>query len=387
MNRIFRSIRGVFGFAVALSFALPVRAQDKPKGPIEETGEIAGAEFLINIPENWNGGIIMYAHGYEVVAPKRGEFNRGMAEIGARLGYAVAQSKYSAQGWAAREGILDTEALRRYFVNKYGKTYPTIIAGHSQGGAITFKTIEQYPEVYDGAMPMCAVAEPALKFFKERVFDMRLLFDYYFPGLAGSVVEFPDGPQTMAKAALKASQLVKENPEKAEKFIHLVNLPRVDTIAPVIAFWTEILREMQVRTGGNAFDNRETIYTGSEDDAKLNHEIKRYSADPKATEYLRQWVTPVGKISDPVVAIHTFIDQLVPVQSTAYYEQMTQVAGTSDNFIQLYVDRFGHCAFNADEMTEALKRLDNWIRTGKKPEPGDITQNPPPKATEQPTTK
>jgi pimeloyl-ACP methyl ester carboxylesterase len=91
--------------------------------------------------------------------------------------------------------------LRRYFWGRFGRTRPTIIAGDSQGGAITFRTIELYPEIYDGALPMCAVAEPALRFFKERVFDMRLQFDYTFPGLPGSVLEFPDGERTLANYA------------------------------------------------------------------------------------------------------------------------------------------------------------------------------------------
>lgn len=30
-----------------------------------ETGEINGAEFEIIVPENWNKGLVMYAHGYE----------------------------------------------------------------------------------------------------------------------------------------------------------------------------------------------------------------------------------------------------------------------------------------------------------------------------------
>lgn len=350
------------------------------KGPIEETGEIAGAEFRITIPENWNGGLIMYAHGYEAVSPKRQNFSDPVVHVGASLGYAVAQSKYSVQGWAAREGVLETEQLRRHFVLKYGKTWPTIIAGHSQGGAITFATIEMFPEIYDGALPMCAVGQPALMFFKERVFDMRLLFDYYFPGLPGSVVEFPGEGNQMPKTFGMVTQLIKAEPEKAAKFAKMVNVPGADQLPPVIAFWTEILREMQIRTGGNAFDNRDTIYEGSEDDAKLNREIGRYTSDAKSVEYLSRWVTPTGAISDPVIHVHTIVDQLIPASAEKYYENRTELEGTRDLFVQLWVDRVGHCAINNDEITEALKRLDEWIRTGKPAEPGEITKAPSPKS-------
>jgi pimeloyl-ACP methyl ester carboxylesterase len=348
-------------------------AASRPELPFRETGEIAGAEYLIEIPEGWNGGLIMYAHGYEAVAPRRAAFNRRIVEAAAPLGFAVAQSKYTVQGWAAREGIHDTEALRRYFWGRFGRTRPTIIAGDSQGGAITFRTIELYPEIYDGALPMCAVAEPALRFFKERVFDMRLQFDYTFPGLPGSVLEFPDGERTLANYALRITQMIREKPEEAEAFARRFDLPNTQQIAPVIAFWSEILREMIERTGGNAFDNRNTIYAGTEDDAKLNREIPRYAADPQAVEYLRQWVTPTGQISDPVIHLHTFIDQLIPADRVTYYEQLTQTAGTGEHFVQYYVDRFGHCNFKVEEVREALARLIAWINEGRRPEPGDLT--------------
>ena len=35
--------------------------------PKTETGEINGAQFRIDVPENWNGGLLMYCHGYSPV--------------------------------------------------------------------------------------------------------------------------------------------------------------------------------------------------------------------------------------------------------------------------------------------------------------------------------
>lgn len=375
---------GLFGLIVTLG---PQRASaDAPSakgtpvaGPLEETGEISGAEYLISIPESWNGGLVMYAHGYEAVSPgRRNDFSRGMITVSHALGYAVAMSKYSVQGWAAREGVLETEQLRTAFQARFGPTWPTLIVGHSQGGAITFKTIETFPEAYDGALPMCSVAEPALRFFKEQVFDTRLLFDYFFPGLPGSVIEFPGGEQQMVKTAFNITRLIKDRPEDAAAFARMTGIPDVASIAPVVAFWTEILREMIVRTGGNAFDNTSTIYEGSDDDAKLNREIPRHKADPKSVEYLSRWVTHTGEISDPVIHLHTIVDQLIPARRANYYERLTAAAGSADLYVQYFVDRVGHCAMNEAEMIEALRRLDHWVRSGERPEPGELTIHPEP---------
>lgn len=347
-------------------------APQRPTGPIKAEGEIGTAQFRIDIPENWNGGLIVYAHGY-VTAAQAAQFNEAMIEVAFSQGYAIAQSLYSHQGWAAREGILDTEALRRFFEDRYGETYPTIIAGHSQGAAITYSMIERYPEVYDGALPMCGAGSSALDFMKERVFDMRLLFDYFFPGLPGSAVEFPEGMATYGTVQKKAGELVKQDPERARAFARMVNLSGPEAIPGVIAFWSEILRELQVRTGGNAFDNRDTIYSGSSDDIRLNREIPRFAADPDAVQYLRQWVTLTGDISDPVYALHTLVDDLIPPEYANQYDRKTVQEGTHDLYVQSYVDHKGHCNFTQAEMTEALKELDGWIRTGKRPIPGDLT--------------
>jgi hypothetical protein len=32
--------------------------------PRTEIGEINGAKFRIDVPENWNGGLVVYCHGY-----------------------------------------------------------------------------------------------------------------------------------------------------------------------------------------------------------------------------------------------------------------------------------------------------------------------------------
>lgn len=370
-------ISGRFGslmiLAVVVSAFGCASTPKRMKLPIQETGINNGAEYRIDIPENWNRGLVMYAHGY-TVAGREPEFNEAMVEVANGLGLAIAQSKYSRQGWAAKEGVLETESLRRYFVRNFGPPRPTIIAGHSQGAAITYKTIERYAESYDGALPMCGTAEPSLDFMKVQIFDMRLLFDYFFPGLPGSVVEFPEGDQTLPKTLERVQAMVEERPEEAEAFADLVGLPGPDSIPGVIAFWSELLRELQVRTGGNAFDNRDSIYIGSEDDATLNREVPRYEADPEAALYLRRWVTHSGRIEDPVLSVHTLVDELIPADRPDYYKQVTQIMGNGDLYAQLYVDRAGHCNFTQQEMTEALRLLLEWIETGERPAVIEITR-------------
>ena len=188
-------------------------------------------------------------------------------------------------------------------------------------------------------------------------------------------MDFPEGRATSAKVGVKAAELIEADPEKAESFARLVNLSGPDAIPGVISFWSEILRELQERTGGNAFDNRDTIYSGSDDDLRLNHEIPRHTADPDSIEYLQKWITVTGEISDPVLALHTIVDDLIPPSEANKYDAHTVRAGTADLFVMQYVAHIGHCNFTPAETRAALEDLNDWIRDGKRPDAKDITSD------------
>jgi hypothetical protein len=73
-----------------------------------ETGTLNGAAFRIEIPANWNRGLVMYCHGYHRAGtvPNLDSLAGGAKPLRDALlarGFAVAQSAYSAQGWAVKE--------------------------------------------------------------------------------------------------------------------------------------------------------------------------------------------------------------------------------------------------------------------------------------------
>ncbi len=337
-----------------------------------ETGTINGAAFRIEMPATWNKGLVMYCHGYQVVGtPNNFENSRAQAlrkEFLSR-GFAFAESAYSTQGWAVKEAVEDTEALRRYFVTKHGKPNEAIVLGHSMGGAITIATIEKYPEVYDGALPMCGPLNVILNGFQERIFDMLVTFNFLFPNVVGSLTNLPQGAKldaAKAKAAIDAA------PEKAAMFAKHYSLGSAAELPGVLQFWYEIVRELQVRTGGNPFDNRNTIYDGFDDDVALNRGVKRYAADAKAREYLRQHYSPTGKIADPVLTIHTTYDQLIPGRYVSQYDEFARVAGTQDLFVAKFVVAKGHCNFTPAQTGSAFDELLKWIREKNRPTAGEI---------------
>jgi len=368
---------------ITASFCVAIcPAQTRPQGPVKETGEINGARFRIDIPDKWNGGLILWAHGYSPpetpyhIAGEEGVRNAGaqLIPVLGAMGYALAQSAYSVQGLAIREGVLETEALRQYFVRKYGKTYPTIFAGAHGGGLITYAATEKFPEAYDGFVAFGGIPLPELEWVKERMFDMRLLFDYYLPGLPGSVVAFPDD-ETWASVRVQAKKLVDEHPERAKDLLRMYNLRNTDELWRCMGLYTSILKDLnRNRAHGNAFDNRNTIYRGSSDDAKLNREIPRYKSDPKAVEYMRQWATRSCQISSPVLAINSLFDPVVPSQDTHFFDEACNRAGKTDLFVQMWMNMTGESPTpSAGGFSLIFKMMDEWIRKGKRPASGELT--------------
>ncbi|MBS1811415.1 MAG: alpha/beta hydrolase [Acidobacteria bacterium] len=350
-------------FLIALCLSL--QAQDNKV----ESGTINGANFRIEIPANWNNSLVMYCHGYALAGSNPNlDGGKPIRDVFLSRGFALAQSAYSVQGWAVKEAVEDTEALRKYFVAKYGAPKETIVLGHSMGGVITLATIEKYPEVYDGALPMCGPLNVSLNGLQDRVFDMLVTFDFQFPNIVGSLANLPKGAkldQAKVKAALEAA------PDKAAMFAKRYSIA-VNDLPGTLAFWYEINRELQVRSSGNPFDNRNTLYDGFDDDVAVNRGVKRYAADAKAREYLRQHYAPTGRIADPVLTIHTTYDPLIPGRYVSEYNSIANVAGTQDLFVAKFVVGKGHCTFTPAQTGMAFEELLKWVREKKRPEVGEI---------------
>ena len=79
-----------------------------------ELGEINHAKFRIDVPDNWNHGLVVYCHGYsaEPGAFTNKELPKALA-VFVKAGYALVQSGYSQGGWAVEQAIPETEALRQ----------------------------------------------------------------------------------------------------------------------------------------------------------------------------------------------------------------------------------------------------------------------------------
>ena len=384
---------------LALLFLLaapPARAQRHPAPDPEptvvtsstgtvEVGTLSGTGYRIDIPANWNHRLVVYFHGYsEGVFQYRVEspLNEQTQPIFDR-NYAIIQSAYSTSGWALAEAYPETEQLRGYFLKKYGapaegkkaaRQMETIVAGGSMGGALVVAELELNPKSFAGGLDVCGSVGPTDLAFQRR-FAWRAAFDFYFPNLLPPLDPSPPGFEESHALRVRVTDALRANPAAATAMRSLTGLHSDRDLADDMVYFTFVISDMQHRAAGNPFDNRNFLYTDTNPlttatDNALNDGVRRYTADPAARDYMLRHYTPTGHLTRPMLALHTTYDPRIPGSTLTVYAEQVAIAGLSENLVQQYVHRDGHCAFTPDEVGRTFDELVQWIRTGRRPTPG-----------------
>jgi fermentation-respiration switch protein FrsA (DUF1100 family) len=84
--------------------------------------------------------------------------------------------------------------------------------------------------------------------------------------------------------------------------------------------------------------------------------------------YMIRNISFSGRLTRPMLTIHTTGDPLVPVQVEHAYADAVHNAHRSALLRQAFVHRGGHCSFTTGEMLAALRTLERRIGTGRWPD-------------------
>lgn len=341
--------------------------------PQLETGTLGAAPYRIEVPADWNGELVVYTHGYELTDgkpfPFEATYQKRIRDGFVSRGFAYLQSGYAKEGWAVKEGLEDTEALRRHFVAAHGEPKKTWITGHSMGGLIATVALERQPDVYAGGLALCPALAPAAEFFEENLFDLLAAFDF-LAGRAAGIAPLTDSKWALASAEATAAALAK-NPAAARILAGRFAL-RADDLPWLLAFYQPIWKELVERAGGIPVDNRNTLYAGFGDDPAMNRGVARVAGDPAAERYLQQYASPTGRLSDPLVVLHTTYDPIVPPVVASRYDQLATAEGNRDRVRYRFVEADGHCNFTSEETQKAFDLLRDWAASGKAPPAGEL---------------
>ena len=353
-------------------------------------GAYEGGLYKIEVPENWNGGLVMYAHGY------RGEGGRPYVTdppIGWYLadhGYAWAASSYRANGYRPDWGVEDTLALLRQFIRDYGRPRWTIIYGQSMGGHVVVASLELHSGVYQGGLAECGIVNGvgiadylwAYTAAAEYVSGVNL-FDAPDPDTLGERV-YKDWlprmgwPERYTEQGEQFDSIVKhlmggDWPFRAQgltaRYVLNLGVGSVRLPPEFVPFDRPVGRAVDTRRLRYRIDDGLGL---SEED--LNAGVRRFapargSRTPETDPYFSELT---GRLSAPLLTIHETGDAWVPMSLEQDYRHKTLAAGTQDRLVQRAIRRPGHCHFSMEERIQAFEDLVAWIERGLRPEGEDL---------------
>src|SRR2546425_288499 len=283
-----------------LAGPLPAYFVDESKLPFDALAGISttrswgvhnGAGYRIEVPDNWNGDLVLYAHGFRGIGLKLTVSNPRIRQYLVTNGYAWAASSYSKNGYDVRQGVKDTHALGELFKGLVGHPRRTYLTGHSMGGHITGVAIEQYPQAYVAALPMCGVMGD------DELFDYFLDFNLVAQALAGVPAQFPfpadyqTAVVPVVKAVLGAPYPFVLNARGQQLRDATQNISGGPRPAFSVSFqvWGNFLFTVGVTGGdigvapGNVQDNSDTVYQIDSDPAPPTAGVALNAAGPRAT--------------------------------------------------------------------------------------------------------
>ena len=361
------------------------------------------AGYRIEVPDNWNGVLVMYAHGYrgtrdELLVGTPGALRTHLITSG----YAWAASSYSANYYDVRAGVEDTNALALVFEELTGRASPTkyYIAGVSMGGHITGAAVEAevlatalYRVGYAGALPLCGVMA-----------DNELLNYYYAYTIAANelagmpVQSFPISDFDARLPAIKQALWVDYDTDRGvmtqqgEKLryvlMHLSGGPR-PTFVEGFPRYQDLLFDRgsgdgtwEGILGGVSANTTDIVYQLDEDtglspeEVAFNDAILRAQGDflthnPPRPDGVRAIPIIEGRFNVPVITVHT-LETSVPFWMQQVYAERAAANGSDSWLVQRVIRSTGHCDITAEERISAFDALVNWEENGFVPAGDDV---------------
>jgi pimeloyl-ACP methyl ester carboxylesterase len=384
-----------------------------PTTPEVLSGSIGAAAYTIELPLSWNGTLFLYSHGYVQPGapnPASAAPDRAVARWLLDGGYALAGSSFSSTGWAVDDALKDQIALLDHFTQAVGKPKRVIAIGASLGGIITAGLVQTYPGRFAAAIPVCGVLAGGVAAWNTALDGAYAFKTLLAPTSKLQVVHItdPSGNLQLAQDLVAPALQTQAGQARVALMAALSDLPGwfvptspapaptdYPAMAAAQAEWETRIdfafafsnrAELEARAGGNPSWNAGVDYRHQLDVSPDRVEVEAlYRAagldlaadlrtlnagatikpDPQALAYLDRNISFDGRLTVPVLTMHTTADGLVVPQDETAYADVVRSAGSQDLLRQVFVQRAGHCAFTSAEVIALIEVMLRRLDTGQ----------------------
>lgn len=350
-------------------------------------GRLGAALYEIEVPDQWNGELVMYAHGFNGSQPFLIVEPPPLRQYFIQEGFAWAASSFSDNGYDPQSGVDDTLALLDHFQQAVGQPSRTYIYGSSMGGHVVVSSLEQHPGIYAGALSECGVVAG--------VEELDYLLGYaaigeYMAGFnllpASDIKAYEAAVNEQVIPALRdpATKRLTQQGRAFESVIeHLTGGARpfrheglLDRFAGDFTVTFDDLgrRTLALRAATNAGQQYQIASGFGVTDQQLNSGVHREPADPAARDPQAHpaFAPLTGRITVPLLTLHTTGDAFVPFSMEQDYRRIVDAAGNGDLLVQRAIRRPDHCEFSDVEREQAWDGLVGWVEGGVKPQGDDV---------------
>lgn len=340
--------------------------------------------YRVEIPDDWNGELVLFAHGFVSNAGANGSMLRvGNSPIREHLikrGFAWAASSYRCNGYVPGQGLLDTMALTELFTtfNEGRAPRRVFLTGTSMGGHVTVLGMHEFPTAFAGGLAMCPAGPE--------------LFDFF--AAVGGAAEVITGVQftldTMQQDLAKMTEILGKPPEYTEKGRQLASVeiqisggPRPFAADGLASRFAGNISGAAL-AGSTTPSNRAVMTThikyaideglGLTADA-LNTRARRKALDAEVRNPMGPYdeIVPFdGKLERPLLTMHGTGDLFVPIFLQQTLKRAVAASGKQDLLAQRIYRIAGHCSFSQPEMTKAFDDLLAWVHKNVQPEGDEV---------------
>lgn len=372
-----------------------------------------GATWIADVPENWNGTLVVYSHGFGVTVAQ----NAPSEAVRLRLleeGYALAGSSYDTSEtlWALESAERDQLATLEAVTARIGEPTRTLSVGTSMGGLVNARLARSGAGGIDGALGLCGLVAGANDLDNYQLDAEYTLARLLLPGTDVKLTGFTSQAEAAATAqrltaAVTAAQETAEGRARIALAAAFLNLPawapgrdrpaagdwadqqaqQYDWFARGILTFVEGGRyHIEKAMGGNNSWNKGVDYARvlatsqhaplvkalyREAGLSLRTDLKNLTAhaditaDPSAVATAERTSSAGQGLAVPLLDVHTTADNLVPVEQENRFADRVRASGDGALLRQAYVERQGHCTFTVAETVAALHAVESRLDTGR----------------------